>query len=146
MRIFAIWLLLLAVSLTVFATKEESAAQLALRAESAPLDQQPDLYLKAAAEELKTTDALYNQGKVEEASNGVRQITDYADKATDTAIRSGKKLKNAEIEIRKIATRLNNIQHTLSFDDQAPVKTAIEHLEDVRTKLLARMFSKDKKK
>src|SRR5882724_3692813 len=115
MRIFAIWLLLLAVSLTVFATKEESAAQLALRAESAPLDQQPDLYLKAAAEELKTTDALYNQGKVEEASNGVRQITDYADKATDTAIRSGKKLKNAEIEIRKIATRLNNIQHTLSF-------------------------------
>src|SRR5882724_8539096 len=146
MRIYAIWLLVLAASLTTFAAQQESAAQLSARAESSPLDQQPALYLKAAHQQLKDTDTLYDQGKTEEASNGVRLISEYADKAADTSIRSGKKLKDAEIELRKIATRLKDIQHTLSFDDQAPVKTTVEHLEELRTKLLARMFSKEKKK
>ena len=110
------------------------------------LDQQPALYIKAAHLQLKDADTHYEQGKIEDATNDVRLISEYADKASDTSIRSGKKLKDAEIEIRKIATRLKDIQHTLSFDDQAPVKTTVEHLEDLRTKLLARMFSKDKKK
>ena len=136
----------MASSPTAFGAQEDSAAQLAARAESAPPDQQIELYLKAAHQQLKDADSLYQQGKTEEASNDVRQIIEYADKATDTAVRTGKKLKNAEIELRKIATRLNDIRHSLSFDDQAPVKTAAEHLEELRTKLLARMFSKDKKK
>jgi hypothetical protein len=146
MRIYAIWLLVLAASLAAFAVQEESAAQLAARADSLPLDQQPALYIKAAHLQLKDADTHYEQGKIEDATNDVRLISEYADKASDTSIRSGKKLKDAEIEIRKIATRLKDIQHTLSFDDQAPVKTTVEHLEDLRTKLLARMFSKDKKK
>jgi hypothetical protein len=146
MRIHAIWLLVLAASLAAFAVQEESPAQLATRAESSPLDQQPALYLKAAHLQLKDADSHYEQGKTEEATNDVRLIGEYADKATDTSIRSGKKLKDAEIEIRKIATRLKDIQHTLSFDDQAPIKAATEHLEELRTQLLARMFSKDKKK
>ncbi len=146
MRIYAICLLVLAVSLTVFAAPEESAAELAKRAETAPLEQQPALYLKAAHLQLKDADTHYDAGKPDDGANDVRLITEYADKATDTSIRSGKKLKDAEIEIRKIATRLNDIQHSLSFDDQAPVKATVEHLEELRTKLLARMFSKDKKK
>lgn len=146
MRIYAIGLLVLAASLAAFAAQDETPAQLATRAESLPLDQQPALYIKAAHLQLKDADAHYDQGKIEEATNDVRLIGEYADKATDTSVRSGKKLKDAEIEIRKIATRLKDIQHTLSFDDQAPIKTTVEHLEELRTKLLTRMFSKDKKK
>ena len=144
MRIYAICLLMLAASLAAFA--DETPAQLATRADSAPLDQQPALYLKAAHLQLKDVDTLYDQGKIEDATNAVKLLTEYADKDSDTSIRSGKKLKNAEIEFRKIASRLTNIQHSLSFDDQAPVKSAAAHLEELRTKLLARMFSKDKKK
>jgi hypothetical protein len=102
--------------------------------------------VKAAQLQLKTVDTLYDQGNAEEGSNAVRLLIEYCDKATDTAVRSGKKLKKAEIEIRKIAGRLTDIQHSLSFDDQAPIKAAVEHLETLRTKLLDRMFSKDKKK
>ncbi len=145
MRIFAICFLLFSISLPAFCAKE-TAADLAARAESSPLNQQADLYVKAASLQLKTVDALYDQGKTEEASNAVRLLAEYCDKATDTAVRSGKKLKKAEIEIRKIAARLIDIQHSLSFDDQAPVKAAAEHLETLRTTLLDRMFSKDKKK
>jgi hypothetical protein len=146
MRIYAIWLVVLAASLTTSVAQDNSAAQLAARAESAPLEQQVDLYIKAAHLQLKDADEHFGQGKTEQASHEVHQISEYADKATDAAVQSGKKLKNAEIEIRKIATRLKDIQHSLSFDDQAPVKTTVEHLEELRTKLLARMFSKDKKK
>jgi hypothetical protein len=145
MRIYAICLLLLIAALAAFAV-DESAAELAKRADSAPLDQQPALYLRAAHLQLKDADAHFDQGKVEDATNDVKLLSDYADKAADTSIRSGKKLKDAEIEIRKISTRLSDIQHTLSFDDQAPLKAAAEHLEELRSKLLARMFSKDKKK
>src|SRR4051812_14438038 len=145
MRIYAICLLLLIAALAAFAV-DESAAELAKRADSAPLDQQPALYLRAAHLQLKDADAHFDQGKVEDATNDVKLLSDYADKAADTSIRSGKKLKDAEIEIRKISTRLSDIQHTLSFDDQAPLKAAAEHLEELRSKLLARMFSTDKKK
>ena len=145
MRIYVICLMVLAVQLGAFAA-DETAAQLAMRADSSSLDQQPALYLKAAHLQLKSADAHYDQGKVEEGANDVKLLTEYADKAADTSIRSGKKLKDAEIEIRKISSRLTDIRHSLSFDDQAPVKAAAEHLEELRTKLLARMFSKDKKK
>ena len=146
MRVLAICLMILACMATVIVAQEENAAQLAARASAAPPDQQPELYLKAAALQLKNADTLFSQGKVEDATHDVHDITDFADKATDSAVNSGKKLKNAEIGIRRIEVRLMDIQHTLSFEDQAPVKAAAEHLADLRSKLLARMFTKDKKK
>jgi hypothetical protein len=145
MRICAICFLLLVTSLTAFSASDDPA-QLAAKAESESLDHQPDLYIKAAGEQLKVVNAHYDQGKTDEAKNALQVLTEYCDKATDTAVRSGKKLKKAEIEIRKIADRLTDIQHSLSFDDQAPVKAATEHLQNLRTQLLDRMFSKDKKK
>ncbi len=145
MRILFICFLLLAAAMASFGL-EDDPAQVGAEAASAPLDRQPELYLRAAQLQLKSVDTLYNQGKTEEASNALRQLTEFADKATDTAVRSGKRLKGAEIEIRKIASRLSDIQHSLSFEDQAPVKAAAEHLETLRTRLLDRMFSKDKKK
>jgi hypothetical protein len=146
MRTTMIVFLLLTLSLAVFGVEEETPSQLAARAAASPLDQQPDLYLKAAAHQLKTADDLYSQGKTDEAGQDVQLVSQYADKASDASIRSGKKLKNAEIEIRKMAARLRDIQRTLSFDDQTPVKAAIDHLEDLRTQLLAKMFAKEKKK
>jgi len=76
----------------------------------------------------------------------VKDIVTYSEKAADTSIRSGKRLKNTEIALRKITTRLRDLQRTVSFDDQATLKTAADRLEDLRTNLLSRMFSKEKKK
>jgi hypothetical protein len=146
MRIAAICFLLFVTWLPAFGAKDDPA-EVAAKAASEPLDHQPDLYVKAAQEQLKVVDSLYDQNKVEDGRTAVQLLTEYCDKAADTAVRSGKKLKKAEIEIRKIAERLNDIQHSLSFDDQAPVKTAAQHLQDLRTELLDRMFSdKEKKK
>jgi hypothetical protein len=146
MRTYIIAFFILAVSVAAFSYEDPTIAELAAHADSAPLDQQPDLYTKVAEQQLKNADHLYDQGKVEEAGACVRDVVTYSGKAADTSIRSGRKLKNTEIALRKMISRLRDIQRTVNFDDQAPLKAAAERLEDLRTDLLSRMFSKEKKK
>ena len=123
----------------------DTTAELVARAASARIEDQPALYMKAAEQQLKAADKLYSDGKPEQAAALIGEIEDYSAKATDASISSGKRLKNTEIDIRKISTRLRDIQHSLSYDDQAPVKAAVDKLEQLRTRLLDRMFARKKK-
>jgi len=123
----------------------DTTAELVARAASARIEDQPVLYMKAAEQQLKAADKLYSDGKPEQAAALIGEIEDYSAKATDASISSGKRLKNTEIDIRKISTRLRDIQHSLSYDDQAPVKAAVDKLEQLRTRLLDRMFARKKK-
>ena len=123
----------------------DTTAELVARAASARVEDQPVLYMKAAEQQLKAADKLYSDGKPEQAAALIGEIEDYSAKATDASISSGKRLKNTEIDIRKISTRLRDIQHSLSYDDQAPVKAAVDKLEQLRTRLLDRMFARKKK-
>jgi hypothetical protein len=145
MRKYIILFLVLGSSLAAF-SEEETVSQLVTHADAAPLEQQPELYTKIAERQLKSADHLYDQGKMEEAGTCVKDVVTYSEKATDTSIRSGKRLKNTEIALRKMSSRLRDIQRTVNFDDQAPLKAAADRLEDLRTNLLSRMFSKEKKK
>ncbi len=70
----------------------------------------------------------------------------YAEKAGDAAERSGKRLKDTEIAVRKMAEKFRDVKHNLPFDDQAPVQDAVDRLEKMRTELLAEMFGKKDKK
>jgi hypothetical protein len=87
---------------------------------------------------------LYTSGKVENAQTALKDVVTYSEKAHDTAIQSGKKLKNAEIAFRKMAAKLRDIKRNLNFDDQAPVGAAADRLENLRTDLLSHMFGKGK--
>lgn len=144
-RRLVVAVLLLVASALVFGYDDVPVSELAAQAAAAPLDRQPELYLKIAERRMKEADRLYSNSKVDEAVEAVHDVVAYSEKATDTATRSGKRLKNTEISIRKMTSRLRDIQRTLSFDDQAPVKTATDRLEELRTQLLGRMFSKEKK-
>ena len=86
---------------------------------------------------------------VEQEQDGgaaVDDIVAYSEKARDAATQTKKRLKNVEIDIRKMAEKLRDIKRTLAFDDQPPVELAIRRLEDVRTTLLKEMFAKENKK
>lgn len=141
-----IFAVLLATSLAAFASKEESLQQLIARAEAARLEDRPPLYAEIAERQLKSADQLYAAGKVEDATAAVNGVVIYCDKATNAATKSGKKLKNTEIAVRKMAAKLRDIRRSLAFEDQGPVKAAADRLESMRTELLSRMFGgKDKK-
>ena len=78
--------------------------------------------------------------KVDEARSALKDILTYSEKVHDAAIQTGKRVKNTEIEFRKMAARLRDIKRTVNFDDQEPLQTAADRLESLRTDLLTHMF------
>jgi hypothetical protein len=138
--------ILLSTSLATFTRKEESLEQLIARAESARIEDRPALYVEIAQREVETAGQFYAAGKMDAASAAVSGAMTYSDKARDTAISSGKKVTHTEIAMRKMAAKLRDIKRTLVFEDQAPVQAAVDHLEQLRTELLAHMFGKKEDK
>jgi hypothetical protein len=127
------------------ASSEEPLAALIARAESARMEARPPLYTAIAERQLLAADQLYSGGKVDEARAAVSDVVTYSDKAHDAASKSRSKLKPTEILLRKMAAKLRDIKRTLPFEEQAAVQDAADHLERLRTDLLARMFSKGEK-
>jgi len=128
------------------AAKDETVDELKARVESAHPEDRPELCIRIAQHQLRNADKLYNDGKVDEARAAVNDIVIYSEKARDAALQTKKRLKNVEIDVRKIADKLRDVKRTLAFDDQPPVKEAIDRLENVRTTLLKEMFAKENKK
>jgi hypothetical protein len=86
----------------------------------------------------------YKAGRSEQGQSAVEDVVRCAGKARDAAIQSGKRLKDTEIIVRKMAEKLRDIKRTLNFEDQAPVQNAVDQLETIRTELLSHMFGKGK--
>lgn len=138
-------LLLLAVAVTALARKEETVDELKARVDAARPEEQSELCLEIAQRQLAAADDLYTEGKSEAAHAAIDDVVKYTEKARDISVKSGKDLKRTEISVRKMAAKLRDIKRSVSFEDQGPVDTAAQKLEDVRTDLLVRMFGKGKK-
>ena len=123
-----------------FAREHESLEQLKARFEKTAPKERVSLGLRIAEMQTDAADRLYGENKSDEGRAAVGDIVTYCEKASDAATGSGKKLKDAEITIRKIAHKLSDIKRSVNFDDQAPLQQAIDDLERVRTKLLSKMF------
>ena len=145
MRRIAFCIFLLALGSAFGLAKEETVDELKARFANARPEDRPELGIRIAQHQLRNADRLYNEGKVEPAREAVEDIVGYAEKARDAATQTKKRLKNVEIEARKMADKLRDIKRTLALEDQPPVEQAIGRLEDVRTALLKEMFAKDKK-
>jgi uncharacterized tellurite resistance protein B-like protein len=135
---------LLANTFLLFANKTETLQELIVREEAARVEDRPALCTEIAERQLKSADESYTAGRIEEAQAALKDVVSYSEKAHDAAIQSGKKLKNTEIDFRKMAAKLRDIKRSLNFDDQAPVQTAADRLESLRTDLLSHMFGKGK--
>jgi hypothetical protein len=136
-------LLLCAVS---FWAKEETLDELKAHFENARPEDRVELGIRIAQKQLLNADRMYLEGKVDAAREAVEDIVNYARRAADVAVKTKKRLKNTEIDVRRISDKLRDIKRTLAFEDQAPVDAAIHHLEELRTSLLSAMFRKDEKK
>jgi hypothetical protein len=146
MRRTTLILALVIVALPALASaKDESIPQLIARAEASRPEDRPQIYAEIAERHLRNADQLFNEGKVEDAQTAVQDVVSYSDKAADASAKTGKKLKNTEIALRKMSEKLRDIKRSLAFEDQPPVQRAVEHLESLRTELLNRMFGKGAK-
>jgi hypothetical protein len=119
---------------------EQSAADLKAKADAAQGGERANLSLEYAHRQLEDANTLYTQGDVEKAETEIQEVVAYSHKAADAASVSGKRLKQTEIELRKLEHRMRDIGHSLSIDDRPPVEKAVEDLEQVRADLLAKMW------
>lgn len=139
MRLLVV-ILVLASSLPAVARERESVEQVKAKVETASPKEKVTLALRVAEMQTDAADKLYSNGKSDEAQAALRDVVTYTEKASDAATQSGKKLKDAEITVRKISHKLADMKRSVNFDDQPPLQDAIDRLEKVRTQLLAKMF------
>jgi hypothetical protein len=142
----SILVLLVSASLAAFAFVPENLDQLMARAESARPEDRPAIYTEIARLKAEAAVKLYDAGNVEDGSVALQDVRTFSKKATDAAISTGKRLKNTEITLRKMAEKFRDVKRNVAFEDQAPIQQTVDELEKMRTDLLAAMFGKKRDK
>jgi hypothetical protein len=122
----------------------ETVAQLEKRLESARREEQPPICLALVWRYIEQSSKAYADGKAEDAGKAIQQAGQFAEQATTAALDSGKHQKRVEIELRKMAHRLRDMNRTLAFEDQPTVQAAVDRIEDLRSRILQHMFAKKK--
>lgn len=132
-------LIVLAVCLMA-AAKNESLPELKAKADAAHGGEQAKLCLQYAEAELEFANQLYTKGDVEQAQAAIASVMDCARKGADAARSSGKRLKQTEIELRRLEKRMKDIGDSLDVDDRPPVMDDVKEIEQLRNGLLEAMF------
>jgi hypothetical protein len=118
----------------------ETTPDLKARADAAHGGERAVLSMEYAHRQLEEANNFYNQGDVEKAEAAVQEVLTYAQQAATAAATSGKRLKQTEIDLRKLEHRLHDIGQSLNIDDRPPVEKGVQQLEQIRADLLAKMF------
>lgn len=122
--------------------EQPTVDELKARISSATVPDKAHLCLQIARLQLDAADKLYSVGEIEKAQANLTDVVAYSELARDYSIQSHKYQKQAEINVRNMTRKLNEILHTLDQPDQVPVKNAVTQLDKVRDDLLASMFKK----
>lgn len=84
----------------------------------------------------------YKAGDVDAGHQTIAQLSLTAEQAVTAARIKKKKIKEAEINLRRCENRLDHVRRSLAVVDQSPVKQAISTLAKARADLLEAMFAK----
>lgn len=139
-RLFVLFLLLVAA--VASPAKEKTIAELVQEAQAAKPDHQAKLYVEIAERQLSAADKLYESGNSDAARANIEDVKQYSTRAANAAISSHKRLKQTEISLRKMESKLQDMAHSLDYSDQRPVQAAADQLETLRGHLLMAMFGK----
>jgi len=120
--------------------KNESLEELRTRADNAHGADQAKFSIEYAQAELEHANYLFAKGDVDEAQAAVGSVMDYVRKGAQAATSSGKRLKQTEIELRKLEHRMKDIGASLNIDDRPPVMKDVDEIEQVRSGLLTAMW------
>lgn len=132
---------LIVLSLCLLASaKNENLPELKAKADAAHGGEQAKLCLQYAEAELEVADQLFTKGNVDQAQAAVSSVMDCVRKGAEAARSSGKRLKQTEIELRKVQKRMKEIGDSLDIDDRPPMQANVQEIEQLRTGLLDAMF------
>jgi hypothetical protein len=101
-----------------------------------------EAYAKLALDLAESAYDQYKAGSIEAGHKTMAQVGDSAVKAYEAAAIKRKKIKQTELALRQLSTRLDGIRRSLSVADQGPVKEAIGKVDKARADTLEAMFKK----
>lgn len=94
------------------------------------------IYSEIARELTEQANREFTDGQPDKALASVKLVLEYAEKASAAAKIKNKKTKDTEINLRKTARRLEEVEKTLALEDRPPVKAAVEKVDEIRKELL----------
>jgi hypothetical protein len=121
---------------------EPTVDELKARLASASVSEKPRLCVQIAEHQLTEADKLYAASENDKGQVALTDVLSFSEQARDYAIQSHKHEKQTEIAVRGMIRKLTDMLHTLSHDEQAPLKDTINRLQRVRNDLLTAMFPK----
>lgn len=97
-------------------------------------------YAKLALDLADLAGEQYDAGNLDAGNKTVTQVVEAAQKAHAAAAMKKKKIKEAEINLRRTENKLSAVMHSLSTVDQGPIKKAIADVEKARIDTLETMW------
>jgi hypothetical protein len=97
-------------------------------------------YAKLALDLADLAGQQYDEGNLDAGNKTIAQVVEAAQKAHAAAAMKKKKIKEAEINLRRTEDKLNAVMHSLSSTDQGPIKKAIADVEKARIDTLETMW------
>ncbi len=119
---------------------EQAAAELQQKADQANGAACAKLSLRAARQAMDDADRLYLGGNMQAAHDAVGVSVRYARRAVECTLESRKYQKSAEIELRGLIRRMNDVVRTLDSEERPQLTQAIAELEQERDRLLQAIF------
>lgn len=115
-------------------------------AEAAREGRRAKLFVELARDEMEAADHAFTEGNVGLGQKLAAQAASDADTSGKAAVDSGKRLKDTEIDLRKLQTRTRDISRSLNFEDRPPIDKIVDRIEAMRETILNRMFGGKKGK
>ncbi len=125
--------------------EDKTVEQLKAEAERADSGQQGRLYAEIADRLVAVADKQFTDGESVKGHATVQEILDYATRAHDLAIKTRKKMKETEKDLRQCRRRLENMRRTLAAEDRPAIEAVEKQLEQITEDLLESMFAPPKK-
>ena len=103
------------------------------------------LFVDLAHAEMEAADKAFTDGNVELGHKLATAAAGDADESSKAAVDSGKRLKDSEIDLRRLQMRTRDIGQSLNFEDRPPIEKIVQRIELMREAILDRMFGGKKK-
>jgi ribosome recycling factor len=131
---------LLLISACTAKEKEDATVDLQRRADNAKGIDCVRLSMQVARQSLEAADRSFVAGEAKAAHENVDVTVRYVKRSVDCSLQLRKGEKDAEIELRELIRRANDVQKTLDTDDRPHLAQSVAELEKERDRLLGGMF------
>ena len=100
------------------------------------------LYAKLVSQMTDLAGRQFNSGESGQASETLKLVQKYAEKIHMGVVDDSKRLKDAELLMRRTSSRLQDIRNEASYEDRQALEVTLKQLNQVQAQLMMQVFKK----